>query len=173
MLIAAIIAFGVFYVLNPAWWGDPPARAEAVLEMRQFLLEEQTEGFGGYASTGDALTGLYRQAIITAPQHFEVSEWATYIADQIMRYEASIWRGLSFGVLLIPLLALGVWYLLRRTPLDVRVLIGIWALAMLLSVGLLTPIEWQRYYLPLYPAIGVLAGLGVAQITRLLQRRDR
>jgi hypothetical protein len=39
---------------------------------------------------------------------------------------------------------------------------------MLLSTLLLTPIEWQRYYLPIYPAIGLLLGLGLTRISQTL-----
>src|SRR5690606_36108190 len=41
LLIAGIISLVTFYILNPAWWGDPVSRAGQVLDRRQQLLNEQ------------------------------------------------------------------------------------------------------------------------------------
>lgn len=191
---AAIAAFGVFFALNPAWWSDPAARAQTVLEFRQSLLAGQTAAFGGYAGFSDQLGGFLRQSLIVYPQYFEVSGWDIYLADQISRYEASVWRGVSIGgsvigaLMLCGIMAVGVWEWLKvlvpqrfrnrllarwqmpkagaivdeYLPLTgARWLIGTWILMMVFSTLLLTPLEWQRYYLPVYPAIGLLAALGI------------
>ncbi|MBN8639265.1 MAG: phospholipid carrier-dependent glycosyltransferase, partial [Anaerolineae bacterium] len=165
ILFAALVAALTFYALNPAWWSDPLSRAGDVLRLRQDLLAGQTATFGGYADFGAALVGFWNQVFVTPPQYFEVAGWDVYLADQIAAHEGSIWRGLSVGaVMLVPLLLIGVIYLLRKTERSLRVLLGGWALVMLASVLLLTPIEWQRYYLPAYPPVLLLAALGVAGI---------
>lgn len=183
LAIAAVIAVGSFYALNPAWWGDPAARAQTVLHLRQDLLAGQTATFGGYTNFGDQLGGFLRQSLIVPMQYFEVSTWQSYLADQISRYEASAWRGVSVGgsvigaAVLCGMMATGIWDLIRphkRTPDDaasseskggVRWLIGIWALVIILTTLLLTPLEWQRYYLPVYPVIGLLTALGLSRLS--------
>ena len=174
MLFAAFVAALTFYALNPAWWSDPLSRAGGVLRLRQDLLAGQTATFGGYADSGAALSGFWNQLFVTPPQYFEVAGWDVYITDQIAAYEGSIWRGLSVGaVMLVPMVLIGVIYLLRKTERSLRVLVGGWALVMLASVLLLTPIEWQRYYLPAYPPVLLLAALGVAGIVDWVRNRTR
>lgn len=196
---AAIATFGVFFALNPAWWGDPAARAQTVLQLRQDLLAGQTAVFGGYAHFGDQLSGFLRQTLIVYPQYYEVSGWEVYLGEQIRHYEASVWRGVSIGgsvlgaLVLCGIMAAGAWewgkpiipqrlrdrlFARWMTPdeeavLDfyppvtgARWLMGVWVIMMVLTTLLLTPLEWQRYYLPVYPVIGLLAGLGVNELSK-------
>lgn len=172
LLLAGVIAWAVFYLLNPAWWGDPIGRASTVLALRENLLEGQSAAFGGYPNFGDQVGGFLRQTMVVQPQYYEIAGWENYIGDQIARYEASPWRGVSVGgsvlgaTILFVIMAVGIWAILRykRIRAAVRALIGIWMLVMALTTLLLTPLEWQRYYLPAYPAVGLLAGLGVSRI---------
>ncbi len=174
ILLAAFVAALTFYALNPAWWGDPLSRASDVLRLRQDLLAGQTATFGGYADFGAALAGFWRQVFVTPPQYFEVAGWDVYLADQISAYEGSIWHGLHVGALiLVPLVLIGIVYLMRKTERSLRVLISGWALVVLASVLLLTPIEWQRYYLPAYPPVLLLAAVGVAGIVGWVRKRTR
>ena len=179
--LAAILALVVFILLNPAWWDDPIARVGTVLHLREDLLAGQTVAFGGYVDFADKFAGFLRQSFLVLPQYYEVSGWQNFIGDQITRYEASVWRGVSIGgsflgaLILCVMIAIGVWALLRgrKTGLAARWLVGVWALAMLLSTLFLTPIEWQRYYLPIYPVIGLLLGLGVSRILQGFINRRR
>lgn len=171
-ILASILALIVFILLNPAWWDDPIARVGTVLHLREELLAGQTAAFGGYVDFADKFAGFLRQSFLVLPQYYEVSGWQNFIGDQIARYEASVWRGVSIGgsflgaFILCVMIAIGVWALLRgrKTRLAARWLVGIWALAMLVLTLFLTPIEWQRYYLPIYPVIGLLLGLGLSRI---------
>ena len=194
LLVAGVIALGIFYALNPAWWSDPVTRAGQVFGLRADLLAGQTATFGGYANLSEALSGFFRQVFINPPQYYEVPAWASYIAEPITRYESSIWHGISLGgsvvggVVLLALTVLGgatlLWRKLAETQADnvtitaqpgsetqaERWLVVLWALAMLLTTALLTPIEWQRYYLPATPAVGLLAALGFVRMILALQR---
>lgn len=181
LLIAGVIALAVFYALNPAWWGDPVARLQTVLDLRADLLAGQTAAFGGYAGAADALGGFFRQVFVNLPQYYELPVWGEYLAGQIAAYEASPWRGVSLGGSLAGGIVLGLltlaggWALLRggSAPGATRWLVGLWALAMLATTALLTPLEWQRYYLPAYPVVGLLAALGLAALIRRgRERRD-
>lgn len=181
LLLAASIALATFYIINPAWWGDPIGRAQTVLELRQNLLDIQVNIFGGYDNFLDKTAGFLRQTLINAPQYYEVEGWDGFIGDQIAWYEASAWRGVSVGgsvlgaIILFVIMAVGIWALLRfkRIRAAVRTLIGIWALVMALTTLVLTPLEWQRYYLPAYPAVGLVAGLGVSRMVSILSSKNR
>jgi hypothetical protein len=147
-----------------------------VLEMREHLLAGQVEADGGYTNFADQIVGFLRHSFIVTPQYYEVPDWENYIGDQIARYEASVWRGVSIGgsilgaVMLCVIIGVGVWALVRgrKTRLAARWLIGVWAVITLVTTLLLTPLEWQRYYLPVYPVIGLLFGLGLTRISQTL-----
>jgi 4-amino-4-deoxy-L-arabinose transferase-like glycosyltransferase len=181
LLFSSILALITFYALNPAWWGDPIARAGTVLELRQDLLDIQTSVFGSYPTLPDALAGFARQTLIALPQYYEVAGWESYIGDQITRYEASPWHGVSVGgsslgaALLLVMVGIGVWALFRRSEISflTRWLVGLWALVTIFSTLALTPLEWQRYYLPSYPVIGLLAGLGIDSLMQKVRRLSR
>ncbi|MEP7293869.1 MAG: hypothetical protein ABI835_18925, partial [Chloroflexota bacterium] len=178
LIIAGSSALVIFYVLNPAWWGDPLGRASYVFAMRASLLTGQTAFFGGYASLPDAVGGFFRQVFVNLPQYYEIPAWAGYIGDQITRYDSSIWRGVSLGgslvggMVLLALTLIGLCMLVRDrlTHPAVRWLIGFWALAIFASTALLTPLEWQRYYIPAYPAVGLLAACGIVWLVRQARR---
>ncbi len=177
-LVAATIAALVFYLLNPAWWDNPIGRVGEVLRLRQELLDIQTDVFGGYTDIGDQVAGFLRQTLAALPQYYEAPGWDIYIGDQIARYEASVWRGVSIGgsllgaVVLSGIIALGIWRLVHNKSISpmTRWMVGVWALAVTLSTLPLTPLEWQRYYLPVYPVIGLLGASGLSDLLRRLKR---
>lgn len=178
-VLAAAVTGGVFILLNPAWWSDPLTRILEVLERRQDLLGGQTAFFGGYASLTDQIAGFLRQVFLAQPQFFEVQAWQVWLSDQIQAYEASPWRGFAVGgsvvgaILLCVMMALGLSLLLRG-PVErsaARWVVGFWALAMLLTTALLTPVEWGRYYLPAYPAVGLVASVGVIWLVQQVWNR--
>jgi hypothetical protein len=169
LVLAAVVTGGVFLLLNPAWWSDPVGRVMEVLQRRQDLLGGQTAAFGGYAGFTDQVAGFLRQVFIAGPQFFEVQAWQVWIGNQISAYESAPWRGLAVGgsvvgaVVLCGMMTLGFWALVRG-PAEraaTRWMVGLWALAMLLTTALLTPVEWGRYYLPAYPAVGLVAAVGL------------
>ena len=179
LLLAGGITLILFYALNLAWWGDPFARLSEVLRLRTDLLAGQTAAFGGYASLGEALAGFFRQVFANLPQYYEVPAWANYIAEPIARYEVSVWRGVSLGgstiggIILLILVVIGFYALVRNktTSQATRWLVGVWALMMFASTALLTPLEWQRYYLPAYPAVGLMAAYGIVWLARRISAR--
>lgn len=174
MLMAALLALGVFLVLNPAWMPNPIERLGQVLALRQDLLNGQVAFFGGYADWGQRLDGMMRFSFSTTPQYYEVSAWALYLRQAIPAYEASglaglnlagMWSWALLGVSLLGVLALvahwrsaGLWLVL------------VWAGTSLFLVLALTPLAWQRYYLPAQLAMLVLCGAGVPAILSILRR---
>jgi len=57
-----------------------------------------------------------------------------------------------------PLPAMGAW-------------VALWLGLAGLAAAVTTPLEWQRYYLPLYPAIAVFLGVGVMVIVRAVAKQ--
>lgn len=181
IIFAAMIAAAVFLALNPAWWGSPLVMPRVVLNLRAELLDIQINAFGGYGGFSDMLGGFFRQVFISLPQYYEVAGWENFIGDQIARYEASPWRGVSVGgsavggFALAVMMVFGAWALWRgrQKAGTGRLVVGAWTVSVVAATLLLTPLEWQRYYLPVYPAVGLLAALGVDELTRwILNRQD-
>jgi hypothetical protein len=172
--LAGLVTALVFYALNPAWWGANPLDVAAeVLDLRARVLDSQISGVGGYVDLADRLAGFVRQTLVALPQYYEVSNWAGYIADQIARYGASVWRGVSVGgsvpgaMVLSGLILAGALALVRgRVDRAARWVVGVWSALNLVSVLFLTPLEWQRYYLPAFPAVGLLGAMGLTWLWR-------
>lgn len=181
IIFAAVTAALVFLALNPAWWDSPLVMPRVVLNLRAELLDIQINAFGGYGGLSDMLGGFFRQVFISLPQYYEVAGWENFIGDQIARYEASPWRGVSVGgsavggFALAVMMVFGTWALWRgrRKAGAVRLVVGAWTVSVVAATLILTPLEWQRYYLPVYPAVGLLAALGVDNLTGwILNRQD-
>ncbi len=172
-LTALAVTLGVFYALNPAWWGDPVGRAQTVLALRQDLLRGQTAFFGGYENFADQTAGFFRQAFAVQPQYYQVEAWREPLAEAIRAYEAGGCAGLNMGALggLAWLIAsaVGVGTLLRHGASGALLLV--WGAVMLGLTWLITPLEWQRYYLPIYPWLAVTGALGVMTLARPFWRK--
>jgi hypothetical protein len=176
LVVSGLIAGGVFLAFNPAWWRDPLGTVREVTTRRTTLLESQTAFYGGYSGLGERLRGFYDLAIIGAPQYFEAGpEWQDYIGDEIAVYEASPWKGISPGIVaLIILFPAGLWSLWRginSQQIERRLIhwiAAVWIVGICAAVVVVTPLEWQRYYLPAITALCLLSGLGVGQIARWL-----
>lgn len=179
VVAAGLLALLVFYLMNPVWWGNPFRRAGQVLEARSGILSGQVAAFGGYESVEDQVKGSFRQILIANPQYYEVPGWDAYIAEQIERYESSLWHGISIAgselgaVFLCLLLLMGVVQIakLRSRP-QIR-LYALWALTMLIANGLIIPLEWQRYYLMTYPVVGLTAAFGIVFVWDALSQLQR
>lgn len=165
LALAVVIAGLSFYALNPSWWGDPIQRAQEVLSLRSDLLNGQVAFFGGYDGLGDQISGFYRQVFGGVPQYYESSAWADYISESIRLYDASPLSGVRWGIVGFVVALLCVWGLGAFTPSHRDTFIFfIWALAIIASALLLTPLEWGRYYLPALPVVALLSALGFGRI---------
>lgn len=166
LFLAGIISLLVFYVMNPVWWGDPLERVGQVLDERTALLQGQMNAFGAYNSLDEQLFGLWENVFYAEPQYFEVATWADYIAGQITRYETSVWSGVGVGggvvggLLLLIFTLLGGGAILKGNAASVCWVIIGWA-TITLIIALITPLNWQRYYLLMYPIIGICAATGI------------
>jgi 4-amino-4-deoxy-L-arabinose transferase-like glycosyltransferase len=176
LALASIVALLVFYAFNPLWWGDPIARAGLVAETRLNFIQNQIGFFDEYPTFRDQVAGFARQVIGGEPQFYEIAVWQEYIGDQISTYMSSIWAGFSLPVVLtLVLYAFGIWRLLRgeQRKQAERFVVGVWIVGITLALIVATPFEWQRYYLPVIPALCVLAGLGAEALWRGLRDRSK
>ncbi|MEO1441651.1 MAG: hypothetical protein AAFV33_14735, partial [Chloroflexota bacterium] len=166
LFVAGITSLLVFYALNPAWWPNPVATAGAVIDLRTALLAVQTDVFDTYESFPAQMAGFWWQAIVSRPMFYEVAGWDVYIGEQIASYERSPWQGVRLPALIsAPLMLVGSVALWReRTP--ARWIALVWAVGVALLTALLTPLEWQRYYLPAVPGLLLLAAHGTVIIAK-------
>ena len=178
LVAAGLAAAAVFFALNPVWWGaNPLEHGVLILRLRNDLLAGQASVYGGYSGPLDQLAGFGRQALVALPQYYEDTRFANWIAGEIALYEASPWRGVSIGgslpgaLVLLALVVYGGWRLLRERALSLsdRWLVALWAGATLAATWLLTPLEWQRYYLPVIPVLALLAAFGLTRLARLIR----
>lgn len=185
LIVAGMLSIAVFYAMNPVWWvqgGEIPAeRLQDTLDARTEILTTQVRLFGGYDGPLDRLAGLFRQTFIVRPQYYEDPAWAGYITNQIAAYEATRWKGISVGgstlggLIMLALTAAGAWSLAgdASRPIETRLVLGAWSLAVAGAILALNPLEWQRYYIPLYPVVGILASLGILWLARRAQQAVR
>jgi len=176
LVMAGVLVLAIFVALNPAWWSDPLEMPGRVVDARTRLLIAQASGHSGYTSWGERATSLINAAFFAPAQYFEVAVWQEWIGDQIADYEA---RGLLAGRPVGPLwgglvaaaFVLGVAALERRWVHEGPVLLALaWPLLTALALFIATPLNWQRYYLPLQPGIALVAAAGVAWLVRQARR---
>jgi 4-amino-4-deoxy-L-arabinose transferase-like glycosyltransferase len=165
LLAAALLVLLVFFALNPAWWGgDPIEVGRTILAWRQELITAQAADHQGYRDTTTQLLGFAQMSFGGDPQYFEVTGWGEVpqIGDQIAAYETSPWGGLRWSSLaaaaLLVLSMVGLFALLRdpKPMLAERLILLLWAGVSIL-ITFLSPLAWQRYYLPIYPPMLLLA----------------
>jgi len=181
LFASGLLALVVFYAMNPAWWGAPVQRASEVLRLRNELLELQVGEYDTYFTVTDHINGFLDFIFVAQPQYFEAPQWSLYqpITEQIQIYEASILSGTSIGgsdiggVILALLVGYGIIRLIRDKAIESahRWLILVWGIGIVIITFLLTPLGWQRYYLPVYPFIGLMMAYSVHTMTLTLWKR--
>jgi hypothetical protein len=173
LVVAGILSLTVYYVLNPAWWSNPIARTSEVSETRLSFMQAQQETFGSYESFADRVHGFYWQTFAMQNMYAEttVDNFVENLANEIAVYEASLLSGFITQSPIVPFIfaALSIigaiaLYFDKQMPTENRFIVGMWIAAMILLTLFLTPLEWQRYYLPAYPAVMLLTGLGICFI---------
>lgn len=179
LLAAGLLALGLHYALNVAWWPDPAGAAGAVIDYRDDLLTMQTAVFNTYAGPADAVRGFFVQSLTGPPQYYEVPGWDAWIGEQIAAYESSLWRGFNptanpIGlIVMLVCMGVGMWRIAQLEANGARFMIGAWALGVTVFIVAVTPLEWQRYYLQIHLIVIVLAGTGAGWLLRMAFDRVR
>lgn len=165
VLCIPLIAAAVFLALNVSWWSNPLFMVFNVPRARQQLLNGQADAFGKYTDMGDRAIGLAAEIFSAPPQYFESNDdWTHWIGDQIARYEASGLVGLSgiaWSLIVFALFAIGLLRAIRLRRVGAVLVVLMWLLAASVSVYVLTPLHWQRYYLPLIMPVCVVCGMAI------------
>jgi 4-amino-4-deoxy-L-arabinose transferase-like glycosyltransferase len=176
---AALGSLAVFVALSPALWNHPPARLGDLLQVRQVLLSSQGQAHGEM-SLAERARAIPYEAFFAPPQYYEVAFWSESPAfmAEVRAYQQSAWGGLPLyraGPLLLILSLAGaafcVYHSWRARSLKTAAAgLLVW-LGMNSLVLMANPLDWQRYYLSLYPLVALLAALGLHQLAVIVYHR--
>ncbi|MBX3080135.1 MAG: glycosyltransferase family 39 protein [Anaerolineae bacterium] len=170
--LTALATVAIFLALSPAWWSADPHIPSTVVQLRFDLMRNQSNTFGGFADFGQRLNAALT-AVIAPPQYYEVNAgWPEWLAESIRQYEVQPFlliplRGIPLPPISLIVVALGVLALPRTAA---AMLIRVSAVSTLLSLLLLNPLPWQRYYLPLAPFYALLYGAGITYLAMVARR---
>lgn len=169
-----LLAVGIFIVLNPGLWSNPPGLLQKLFSERTAVINIQA------SSIPNALETLPQrfEAIVTFPLiHRDTS---AHDAGEGRRYFPSLLAGQPFdnllGWLLTLLAGVGLLVTVRRawqTEMAARTFytgLVIW-LGVLILLLLTNPLPWQRYYVPLIPAMTLLIGVAAHSLWNWLKMR--
>ena len=181
MVRTGILTLLVFFFLTPQWWsGNPLQLAIDGFEARQELLENQADQFGGYGNIGEQFVGFWQNIFIAQPQFYEVASWSEYpaIQTQIEQYQATPWAGWAIGgsvvgsLMLLGLVIVGIVPRLRQRRMKEDAWLWLsWLVVAMLVAAWLTPLNWQRYYLPAYLPLGLWVSVGLATLISYVHQR--
>lgn len=178
--VVALIALAVVLALSPFLWRNPPARIRDTFRDMNTLVEEQRRGRESLDTAGERAGALIGQVFWTQRAYYEDDVWGEWVGDQITRYEASplsgwrrpAWARVALGVAFL----VGTVRLITQRPSDAapdvtRRVVLLW-LAVTAAVNLvIIPFDWQRYYLPLWPAVALVEAVGLVTIARTVRQR--
>ncbi len=181
LVLASALCVATFLLLNPAWWTNPVTVGALVIQNRAEVVTGQIADFdNSYRNNvGLRLRGLWSLVLASeSPMYYEAPEWADYIGGQIDVYESTNLTGINLpgtGLPLTGLVILGyavMWGLLKPVSLfrPAQWVLSFWLAVLLIYVVLLVPLGWQRYYIPVFPMLGMTAGLGVIWVVNLYVR---
>ena len=181
IILAGIFTLLSFYVLNPAWWEMPIESGRQALSLRNELLQMQTQTFDSYSTVAERVEGFFNFVFIAQPQYFEDAQWTTYseISQQIQAYHQTPWSGFAIGgsqlggIVVLLLTLFGILHFSRNPSIraDSRWVILVWGIGICMITFLLTPLSWQRYYLPVYPFVGLMTAYGVIILSDTIWKR--
>jgi hypothetical protein len=185
MIVSFLVAGAVFLALNPAWWSQPLQMPSVVLKLRQEILNDQAIPTNLYHSTSDRVSALV-DFTLGGPQYFEEQfdgpqGWQDWLRDQINAYSSSGLVGIDWsrlGIAAWVLIALGIAAMVRTAFLDhadrahsaVTLTILAIVLFSVVAIFLVTPLAWQRYYLPLALPLAISLASGVFALVEIIRQ---
>ncbi len=188
LLGLACVALGlgcglVFWALNPVLYRDPVGSGQAMIAARDDMLRQQTIAQTGYLpeTVTPGLMSRLRAAALEVyfrpPAVWDVPVYLEHLTPQAEAYFAQPWLRLGtgpvWGVVLAALGAVGAASSARRLWRDrlgpatrAEQTLWWWALAALGMVLLITPFDWQRYFILLVTPACIFAALGLEALAR-------
>lgn len=173
LLVGVIFACITYLILTPAIWNNPPARLMLAAQLRQEVLQGQTQSSEhAYHDLAERGFALISQSYPTKIQYFESPEFGedSQLQAEIQMYQKSIWRGVRYPpVVGMGLALIGAIYLLigiktdsmYAVPTPAQIIFLSWTIITLIGLFLSVPLGWQRYYLLLTLVAVLLGGLGL------------
>ena len=138
LLIAGVIAAAVFLAANPFLWSNPLANTYKMLSSRTYSFEAQQS-----ASTDTSLT------------------------TTSARYQAIMGK-LGGSTIFYPILALLISGLIAAFIYPQTRIIAVTAFIEFSALLMYLPLNWDRYFLPLFPSLSILAGTGFFKLPRVV-----
>jgi hypothetical protein len=171
LALSGALMAAMFVALSPALWNNPLTRFQDLLGVRQQLIDIQI-AIDPIAPTTlpQRVSDVITQPFIAPPMHYELPSWGEdeTIRAEIAHYMASPLSGVQFGLLIgVPLMLLAgigiIAAIIKREPSHIGLLA--WLVVTIASL-LVNPLPWQRYFLPLIPAVALCCGLGLTALSQ-------
>ena len=176
---SALMALGfavVFGLFSPSLWCHPFAALSATARGRTSLVDAQVEALRSagaafvLATPAERIVALIDRLFVASPVFWEIPNYAAETAVSEAAYMrgpiANLLRGPVLGSVMLALAllgaAIGMLLVFRRATAsasrrDLAIAL-VWLVGTILALLALVPIAWQRYYLPLLPALCVWQG---------------
>jgi hypothetical protein len=184
---SALMALGfvvVFGLLSPSLWCHPLSALDAMLRGRTSLVDAQVEALRTagaafvLATPAERVVALIDRVFVASPVFWEIPNYAAETAASEAAYMRGLManqlRGPVWGSVLLALAllgaAIGALLIFRRksdaSPRRDLALVLMWTLGTALGLLALVPFAWQRYYVPLIPALCVWQGYALGHVAR-------
>jgi 4-amino-4-deoxy-L-arabinose transferase-like glycosyltransferase len=185
ILVSFAIAGAVFLSLNPAWWSQPLEVPKAVLKFRQELLNQQLGFFNIYTNPADRVSALVGYTF-GGPQYFEEhfngpQGWQDWLKDQIAAYQVSGLTGVQWsqlGIAAWAFIVIGIAGMFSKAfarhveqqnlPQAANLTLVAVTIFSVPAIFVLTPLAWQRYYLPLALPLAAAMGIGIITLINVI-----
>ena len=184
---SALMALGfvvVLGLLSPSLWCHPLSALDAMLRGRTSLVDAQVEALRSAGAAfvlttpAERIVALIDRVFVASPVFWEIPNYAAETAASeaayMRRLMANQLRGPVWGSGLLALallgVAIGTLLIFRRksdaSPRRDLALVLMWTVGTALGLLALVPFAWQRYYLPLIPALCVWQGYALGHVAR-------
>jgi 4-amino-4-deoxy-L-arabinose transferase-like glycosyltransferase len=181
--LMAVPAAVTFVAVNPVLYDQPLRGGYRMATSRQVLLSNQAKFTATVtadmvlSTISSRLRASYREVFWNPPSFSEFAEYDEKIAPDVNLYHqrwltrvADLgmvrWLFLSASLLGFGVIAFEIArHRFGRRTLLMQLLLY-WTLAQVAFIAVFVPLDWQRYFVPLLPPVCLLAGSGVALLTR-------
>ena len=181
-----LVFIAVVGLLNPFLWSNPLQAAQAAINARQNLTNNQVAALGAVrpdmllGSLSQRLLGLVAQLFITRPAVADIGNYVTQTKAAEAAYFSSPFNQLLGGIIgggILLVLSLTGFFLAAANSIKSHDpsnrLIQLFLLSTLvifITLVWFLPIPWQRYYLPLAPFTCLWVAYAVSQAISLIRK---
>jgi hypothetical protein len=181
MALGFVVVLGL---LSPSLWCHPLSALDAMLRGRTSLVDAQVEALRSAGAAfvlttpAEHIVALIDRVFVASPVFWEIPNYAAETAASEATYMrgpmANLLRGTVWGSVMLALALLGAGtgalLIFRRksdaSPRRDLALVLMWTVGTALGLLALVSFAWQRYYLPLIPALCVWQGYALGHVAR-------